>query len=50
LKNLIGELPLRYVGRPERSSPAEGAHIAYKEEQERIIQQALSAARHAITH
>lgn len=42
IRPLIGDLPLRYVGRPERSSPAEGTHLAFQEEQERIIKEACT--------
>jgi 2-oxoglutarate dehydrogenase E1 component len=34
---------LRYVGRPERASPAEGYDSAHKAEQERIVAEALDA-------
>jgi 2-oxoglutarate dehydrogenase E1 component len=35
-------LPLRYVGRPERASPAEGYHTSHVQEQQRIIAEALT--------
>jgi 2-oxoglutarate dehydrogenase E1 component len=38
------ELPVRYVGRPERASPAEGYKAAHDAEQERIVRAALSGA------
>ena len=34
-------LPLRYVGRPERASPAEGYPAAHAAEQKRIVEEAL---------
>jgi 2-oxoglutarate dehydrogenase E1 component len=34
-------LPLRYVGRPERASPAEGYPTAHAAEQKRIVEEAL---------
>ncbi|MFC3885736.1 2-oxoglutarate dehydrogenase E1 component [Bacillus songklensis] len=37
-----GRLKLRYIGRPDRSSPAGGEPNVHKVEQERIIQQAIS--------
>ncbi|MBC7563415.1 MAG: 2-oxoglutarate dehydrogenase E1 component [Gemmatimonadaceae bacterium] len=37
-------LGLRYVGRPERASPAEGYEAAHKAEQARIIAEALAPA------
>ncbi|HKO16190.1 MAG TPA: 2-oxoglutarate dehydrogenase E1 component [Gemmatimonadaceae bacterium] len=35
-------LPLRYIGRPERASPAEGYHNTHVEEQARIVSEALA--------
>jgi 2-oxoglutarate dehydrogenase E1 component len=35
-------LPLRYIGRPERASPAEGYHNSHVQEQARIISEALT--------
>jgi hypothetical protein len=35
---------IRYVGRPERASPAEGYTQAHNEEQARIVADALSTA------
>lgn len=37
----LTELPVRYIGRPERSSPAEGSPDAHKAEQQRILRSAL---------
>ena len=37
-------LALRYAGRPERASPAEGYEVAHKAEQARIIAEALAPA------
>jgi 2-oxoglutarate dehydrogenase E1 component len=37
-------LTIRYVGRPERASPAEGYDSAHKEEQKRIVREALTPA------
>ena len=36
-------LTIRYIGRPERASPAEGYSKAHEEEQERIVARTLSA-------
>ena len=41
------DLPLRYVGRPERASPAEGYQHRHQAEQKRIVFEALSGARAA---
>ncbi len=38
-----GDIPIRYVGRPERSSPSEGYPAAHRTEQERIVLTALTA-------
>jgi 2-oxoglutarate dehydrogenase E1 component len=35
-------LPIRYVGRPERASPAEGYEATHKVEQKRIVDEVLS--------
>lgn len=40
---LAGSLPLRYVGRPRRSSPAEGSTAWHQKNQAVIIEQALAA-------
>jgi 2-oxoglutarate dehydrogenase E1 component len=37
-------LPVRYVGRPERASPAEGYKASHDEEQARIVREALEGA------
>ena len=39
------QVPLRYVARPERASPAEGKHGEHHKEQDRIAREALSSAR-----
>jgi 2-oxoglutarate dehydrogenase E1 component len=44
LREVLGELPLRYVGRPERASPAEGYAHAHAAEQMRIVRAALSGS------
>ena len=44
LRALLGELPLRYEGRPERASPAEGYAHRHAAEQLRIVRAALTAA------
>jgi 2-oxoglutarate dehydrogenase E1 component len=44
LQALAGRLPVMYVGRPERASPAEGYESAHKEEQARIVAEALQPA------
>ncbi|HEX5724816.1 MAG TPA: 2-oxoglutarate dehydrogenase E1 component [Longimicrobiaceae bacterium] len=43
LAALLGEAP-RYVGRPERASPAEGYAHRHAAEQERIVREALAGA------
>ncbi|HEX2781472.1 MAG TPA: 2-oxoglutarate dehydrogenase E1 component [Gemmatimonadaceae bacterium] len=44
LRALVGNVQeMRYVGRPERASPAEGYESAHKAEQARIVNEALSA-------
>ena len=35
-------LPIRYVGRPERASPAEGYEATHKVEQKRIVDEVLA--------
>lgn len=43
LRELVqNNIPIRYLGRPERSSPATGLPDVHKKEQKRIIQQTLS--------
>jgi 2-oxoglutarate dehydrogenase E1 component len=37
----VADVPVRYVGRPDRASPAEGYAAAHAREQERIITEAL---------
>jgi 2-oxoglutarate dehydrogenase E1 component len=37
-----GNVPLRYVGRPWRASPAEGYPTAHVQQQERIVREVLS--------
>jgi 2-oxoglutarate dehydrogenase E1 component len=41
LRELIGDHELRYVGRPERASPAEGWAEAHAAEQQRMISEVL---------
>jgi 2-oxoglutarate dehydrogenase E1 component len=36
-------IPIRYIGRPERASPAEGYHTAHAEQQARIVTEVLAA-------
>ena len=44
LRALVGNVQeMRYVGRPERASPAEGFEAAHKSEQARIVGEALAA-------
>ncbi len=38
---LPSQASLRYVGRPDRASPAEGSNVAHGNEQNRIIQEAI---------
>jgi 2-oxoglutarate dehydrogenase E1 component len=43
LRGLIPDrIDLRYLGRPERASPAEGYHEAHEDEQSRIVREAVS--------
>jgi 2-oxoglutarate dehydrogenase E1 component len=42
LREVVGELPLRYEGRPERASPAEGYAHRHSAEQARIVRAALA--------
>ena len=45
LRDLIeDELPVRYIGRPERSSPAEGSPYRHAEEQAAIVRAAFADA------
>jgi 2-oxoglutarate dehydrogenase E1 component len=41
------EMAVRYVGRPERASPAEGYEAAHKREQARLVAEALAEAAEA---
>ncbi len=44
LRALVGNVQeMRYVGRPERASPAEGFEAAHKAEQARVVAEALNA-------
>jgi 2-oxoglutarate dehydrogenase E1 component len=46
LQELVGrETPVRYVGRPERASPAEGSSDVHAEEQSRIVAEAFAGVR-----
>ena len=48
LRDLAGDRAVRYVGRPERASPAEGWADAHAEEQRRIVSEVLEGvAMHA---
>ena len=38
----LTDVPVRTVSRPEHSSPAEGYPAAHREEQERLVREALS--------
>ncbi len=42
LRELAGDRAVRYVGRPERASPAEGYEAAHKVEQARIVAEAVA--------
>jgi 2-oxoglutarate dehydrogenase E1 component len=41
------QLTVRYLGRPERASPAEGYHQAHTEEQNRIMNEVLTLPQQA---
>lgn len=42
LRELVGErMRVRYIGRPERGSPAEGAPEVHMAEQTRLVQEAF---------
>jgi 2-oxoglutarate dehydrogenase E1 component len=42
LEQIAGDgIAVRYVSRPERSSPAEGYPAAHRAEQERLVREAL---------
>jgi 2-oxoglutarate dehydrogenase E1 component len=38
---LDGRLPLRYIGRPQRTSPAEGSATWHKRNQQAIVEHAF---------
>jgi 2-oxoglutarate dehydrogenase E1 component len=42
-----GRLPVRYIGRPEQASPAEGSIDDHQEEQARIVAAAFAGVREA---
>ncbi len=42
LRELVDDLPVSYVGRPERASPAEGAADLHATEQARIVAAAFA--------
>ncbi len=48
LTALLGATRLRYTGRPERASPAEGYESAHKAEQARIVAEALAVPEGAV--
>ena len=48
LTAMLGTLRLRYTGRPERASPAEGYESAHKAEQARIVAEALAVPEEAV--
>ncbi|MEN8143524.1 MAG: 2-oxoglutarate dehydrogenase E1 component [Gemmatimonadota bacterium] len=39
--NAVADVPVRYIGRPDRASPAEGYAAAHAREQQRIVTEAL---------
>ena len=41
LEMLEGKLPLRYIGRPRRASPAEGSSAWHHANQQEIVRQAF---------
>ena len=43
VKNWIKIVPLGDISRPERSHPAEGYPAAHQDEQQRIVEEALSS-------
>ncbi len=46
LRELLGgELPVRYIGRRERASPAEGSNDDHQREQTRIVAAAFAEVR-----
>ncbi len=42
LRELAGDLRVRYLGRPQRASPAEGDHKRHQKEQRRLVAEAWS--------
>jgi 2-oxoglutarate dehydrogenase E1 component len=42
LRKIAGDVPVRYEGRPERASPAEGSAVRHVHEQNRIVRAAWS--------
>jgi 2-oxoglutarate dehydrogenase E1 component len=44
LREMLGDLPLHYVGRGESASPAEGINSAHVVEQQRILREAVQGA------
>jgi 2-oxoglutarate dehydrogenase E1 component len=44
LRELVPDLPLGYVGRPENPSPATGSARIFQLEQERVVAEALAGA------
>lgn len=42
IRKVAGELPVNYIGRPDRSSPATGEPNVHKVRQERIVKEALN--------
>ncbi len=50
LRQLLGNLPLYYVGRPESSSPAEGSSTLYRINQQALIHQALKIEEQTHSH
>jgi len=48
LTAMLGGVRLRYIGRPERASPAEGYESAHKAEQARIVAEALAVPEAAV--
>jgi 2-oxoglutarate dehydrogenase E1 component len=44
LRPVVGERTVRYIGRPERASPAEGFANVHEREQQRIVTEALAPA------
>ncbi|MGH7504222.1 MAG: 2-oxoglutarate dehydrogenase E1 component, partial [Longimicrobiales bacterium] len=47
LRSVAGDRPIRYIGRPERASPAEGFANVHEREQQRIVDEVLAAPRPA---